>query len=494
MRGRQLGRWVCLGCASGCVALLGCSGANNPSPTRGAAGGAATSTTGGAPGSLHSAPSSAGSAGAPQAGSTSASGNSSTGGVGAAAGGASSAASGAANAGAAGMADTRDFSHGSRLVIPQTGLDPVASIYLNGSFPDRTSVDDIDVTTATTFADGPGYPRQFEVSFGMSYLSLNTSDANAAFSTRCLSLTGMFEVATVAVKEDTGGTGAHLSIEQTDGHYILTHDGPGEHQVRVTGTFRATNDATQTCPLLAMGPVAVPIAYTSTISIRTPATLTALPPSDCATPPVMLSGHSFAGLRITMRDDTGQAIYPANASTLAPFDVTVETEKPAQIVEGNEGYASSGIVVTGETQMVRLTTRMGTLFSYQLADASAIDGWELKWFSSPVQDIKSPLNPLDASVTPAVASGKELAATAKLKVGGVPVCTPIVAADVKTTLLTKSVCDIQYEFGNFSFGVPGFVATFLDPAGTCQLELSVPGSNHGQDLSAPLTAILQPAL
>ena len=481
--------------ASACVLLLGCSGAtNNPSPTQSAAGSAPTAMHGADAGSAQGSPSGAGSAAVEQAGSGNTSGDSTTGGVSAVAGGASASASGAANAGSAGLADTRDFSHGSRLLIPQHALDFAVPIGTSGNFPDLDSVDNIDATTSAILADGPSFPRQFEVDLGMSYLSLNTSDANTTYSQRCPYLRGTFEVASVAVKQDVGGSGAHLSIEQTDGHYLLTHDGPGQHQVRVTGTFRATNDTDQSCPLLPMGAVEIPIASTTNVTIRRLGSLMAARPSSCATPPIMLSGRNFPGTRMTLLDDQGQSFYPANVYTDHPVDITVETEKPAQIVEDESGLTQGGIIVTGEPQLVRLSTAYGTLFSYQLADTSLIDGWDVKWISSGAQYIKSPEYALDMSVTPAVASGKELAALATLKVSGVPVCSPILATDFKTTMLAPSVCDLQYEFDNFVPGIPGFVATFLDPAGTCRLELSVPEANGGQGLVTSLSTILVPAM
>jgi len=74
------------------------------------------------------------------------------------------------------------------------------------------------------------------------------------------------------------------------------------------------------------------------------------------------------------------------------------------------------------------------------------------------------------------------------------VCSPIQLSDFHTSFLTPSVCDLKNEFSSNSFvGLPGFLATFIDPAGSCELELSVPAANGGKGLVSHLATTLAPA-
>ncbi len=222
------------------------------------------------------------------------------------------------------MGDGVDFSRGSRLLIPQRQL---TSVHLGptGDFNTLTSLDHIDVSTVSELMDAPIYPRQFEVDFSMSGL----------FVQGCQVWTGKFDIDTLEVKQDLNGSGAQLKIEQTDGHYSLTHDGPGVHQIRVTGTFRAnrTPDSGGYCPSLPMGEVAVPIAFTTNINIERMGSVKAATPLGCAAGSAMLSGRNYPGTRISVLNDAGQAIYAANVYDTYPLDVIVETEASADCRE-----------------------------------------------------------------------------------------------------------------------------------------------------------------
>ena len=383
------------------------------------------------------------------------------------------------------MAGQLDFSHGSRLLIPQR---QVTNVHLGptGDFNDLPSLDHIDVTTNTELADAAIYPRQFEVNFNMSGL----------FAPDCQIWTGgKFDIGTLEVKQDVSGRGGHLTIEHTDGHYLLTHDGPGTHQIRVTGTYRIDNTpaAGGVCFSLPMGAVEVPIAFTTNINIQRVGSVKATPPYNCASAPVMLSGRNYPGTGLDVLNESGQPIIADNVYGSYPLDVLVETEKPAQIAEAGRGLNYDGLIVTGEPQKVRLSTSYGTLFTYQLANTEMIDGLDVMFWSSATQDLKSVKYPLAMATTPAVASGKVLGASATLKVGGVPLCSPILATDFTTSLLSPNVCQVQHEdTPDPKPGIPGFLATFLDPAGTCELELSVPSANGSKGLVAHLSSILVP--
>lgn len=397
--------------------------------------------------------------------------------------------SGASQGGSSETKGGPDFSRGSRLVIPQRMLTSVhigPGGVFNGDNAPAIDLDDIDVTTSSAFADAAIYPRQFEVSFSMSGL----------FVKDCQIWTGgEFVVSSLNVKQDVSGSGAHLKIELVDGHYLLTHDGPGEHQLRVTGAFQVnhTPDSGGWCPELPVGAISVPIAFTTNISIAKVGSVKAWPPSGCAADSFMLSGRKFPGLRIGLLDESGQPLPPpVNVYDSYPLDVIVETEKPAQIAESGSGLSMDGLVVTGEPQTVRLSTSYGTLFTYQLANTAMIDAWDVKFWARDSQYVKSVTYPLATDVTPVMSPGKELGATATLEIGGLPICGPTLASDFVVGLPTPSVCKLQLQNSNWDAGSPGFMATFVDQAGTCEIDLSVPSANRGRGLSTHLSATLQP--
>jgi hypothetical protein len=390
--------------------------------------------------------------------------------------------------------DGVDYSHGSRFVIPQR-LVPVVDLGTDGEFRamggaeiPAKDVQHIDVTISRTLADASFLPRSFDVSFGFTGL----------FVDGCQLWTGTFEVTSLQVTQDTGTTGAHLTIEpaagQTAGQYTLTHDGPGAHQVRVTGTFKANHDSMSQgqCPALPMGMVEVPVAFTTKINIMPVGSVRGLAPTGCASPAIMLSGRNYPGTRISVLDDQGTYMGARNVYDTYPLDVIVETEKQADIAEGPSGFAYDGLVITGEPQKVRLSTSFGTLFTYQLADTSQVDGWNLQFFSRQSQYIKAVQYDLPLDTDPAVALGKVLLAKATLQVGGVNVCSPTLAGDFSTSLLSPDVCGIVFENSPTDLGTPGYLATFIDQAGTCELEVSAPAVNGGKGLTKHLSTIFMP--
>ena len=280
-----------------------------------------------------------------------------------------------------------------------------------------------------------------------------------------------------------------------NGRYTLTHDGPGSHEVRVTGTFRAdhkTGSESGACPALPLGPVEVPVAFTTKISVVHLGSVRADPLTGCGDPAVILSGRTSPAARLSLRDDQGNYFYASNVYDSYPLDMVVETEKPAQVAEGPSGIRSSGLIITGEPQKVRLSTSYGTLFTYQLADTSMVDGWDLKFWSRQSQYVKALEYPLPLDSNPAVASAKVLLAQATLQVGGSKVCSPLLASDFKASLLSPAVCNIVLESNPTNLGIPGYLATFVDTAGACELEVSVPGANGGQGLMKHLSTIFVP--
>ena len=464
--------------ATGCVTLFGCGGesaSGTPQPENSAAGAGPM---------MHG--SNAGSAEVPNSNSVGASAGAEHAGNAGGPGAGGSGGSDAAPSGSAGTAASIDFSHGSRLLIPQR---QVTNVHLgpSGDFNDLTSLDNIDVTTATEFVDAPIYSRQFEVNFDMSGL----------FAPNCQIWTGgKFDVGSLEVKQDLSGLGGHLKIEQTDGHYLLSHDGPGTHQIRVTGTYRVNHspDLGGVCFSLPMGAVEVPIAFTTNINIQRMGSVKAAAPYDCGPAAVMLSGRNYRGTRIDVLNEFGQPISGSNVYDTYPLDVLVETEKPAQIAEAGLGLNYDGLIVTGEPQAVRLSTSYGTLFTYQLANTAMIDGLDVQFWSRPTQYVKSPTYPTTMSAPPLVSAGKVVGASATLKVGGAALCSPILATDFATSLLSPNVCKVELEnTPDPSPGIPGFLATFVDPAGTCELEVSVPGANGGKGLVTHFSSILVPA-
>jgi len=470
----KLGRSGVALLGAGCFSLVACGGSSAGSATQaaGSAGSEESATHGGEAGS----PAASGSNASAGSGSTAQAGS---GNIASASG---SSGSNTVLPGSAGAANEIDFSHGSRLLIPQRNFTG-AHLGPTGDFNELSSVENIDVTVSVDLVDAPTYPRQFEAGFDMPGL----------FTMGCQLWMGKFEVGSVAVKQDVGGTGAHMKIEQVDGHYLLTHDGPGTHQIRVTGKFLANNGTNGgICHSLPLGEVAVPVAFTTNVNIQRMGSVQ----TDtwrCGTSPVMLSGRNYPGTQIHFLNEQGKIMQPANVYSTYPLDVLVETEKPAQIVEAGSGLFYDGLIVTGEPQKVRLSTAYGTLLTYQLVDASFIDGLEVEFSSRWSQDVKSPQYPLATDVTPAIAKGKVLVAEATLKVAGVKVCSPILANDFETNLLAPTVCDMQHEVGPDQYpGVPGFLATFVDPNGTCELELSVPAANGGKGLNKHLTSVLVP--
>jgi hypothetical protein len=462
--------------ATACLTLFGCGGSSASSPTANegpaSAGSAGSSSTVVAGSASNSPPSASGAGGS---GSVEPTGG---GGV------ASTSASGGPQGGSAGASDGIDFSHGTRVVFPQRNYQG-ANIGTY-SFDAMKAGDPIDLVVDAPLVDAPTYARQFEVSFG----------PNRLLVAHCHERNAKFEPTSVDVEPDTGGTGAHLKIELVDGHYRLTHDGPGTHDVHVSGTLHVeATDQTQGCaPNFPQTAVDIPVTLTSHINIQHVGSIAGSPGFGCGSSPVMLSGRSFNGVRLNLLNDAGKPISGNNVYREYPVDVVVETEKAAEVAEAGSGFALYGLIVTGEPQMVRLSTSYGTLFSYRLATTSQIDGMAVKFWSRPLPEVKAPTTPLSMSTTPAVASSKVIGATASLSVGGVDLCTPPLASDYQTTLLTPNVCTVQADdhYDNTT-GFPGFLATFVDPAGTCELDLSVPGANGEHGLKTHLSAILAPA-
>jgi len=378
-----------------------------------------------------------------------------------------------------------DFSHGTRLLIPQRNFDG-ANIGVD-EFLIETA-DPIDLTIETPLVDAPIYARQFEVSFASNLLLVK----------HCQERKAKFEPTSVEVKQDVGGNGSHLKIEQANGQYQLTHDGPGKHEVHVTGTLHveAIDAMGLGCaPHFPQAAVDIPVTLAVHLTIQHLGSITASPPFDCGTAPVIWSGRGSGGIYLTLLNDTGQPISGANVYSSYPADVIVETEGPAQIAEAGSGLNYYGLIVTGDPQRVRLSTSYGTLFTYFLANTSLIDGMDVKFWSRPEPYVKSPTTPLAMDSTPAVASTKVLGATATLSVGGVPICPPPLASDYQTTLLSPQVCNVPSEVGtDLTAGIPGFLTTFVAPVGTCELEISVPGANGGRGLSTHLSAVLKPTV
>ncbi|HYQ02724.1 MAG TPA: hypothetical protein VER96_28825 [Polyangiaceae bacterium] len=393
------------------------------------------------------------------------------------------AASSATSGGSASTRDGIDFSHGTRLVFPQRNYEG-ANIGTD-SFEAMNANDPIDLVVDAPLVDAPTYARQFEVSFGPSWIAVG----------HCYERKAKFAPASVDVVPDTGGTGAHLAIELVDGHYRLTHDGPGTHDVHVTGTLHVeATDLAQVCePRFPKTAVDIPVTLTSHIKIQHLGSVAGEPGFGCGSSPVMLSGRSFGHLWLSLLNDAGQPISGKNVYSENAVDVVVETEKAAEIVEAGSGFALYGLIVTGEPQKVRLSTSYGTLFTYQLANTAMIDDWDVKFWSRDSQDAKSATYPLVVDSMPAVTPGKELGATATLKIGGSPLCGATLASDFMTSLPTPNACKVQLENNNYDGGAPGFLATFVDPAGTCEVDLSVPGANGERGLKKHLSAILAPA-
>ncbi|HYP99071.1 MAG TPA: hypothetical protein VER96_10370 [Polyangiaceae bacterium] len=463
--------------------LVGCAGSSSPhAQGESAAGSSGMSSLAGGSADPKSNSASAGTASSVQGGGA----NGALGGTSSSAqggsGGVDASSSGAAGAAGSATAGGIDFSHGARLLIPQ-GKTP-AVYFAPGDFSSVKGVGPIDLSFSKTLADGPTYPRQFEVTLGGWSVMLN----------QCQSRSGKYEVSSVEVTEDVGNRGAHMKIEQSDGKYLLTHDGPGNHRLRVTGIFHADPppEGGPTCDKLPTGAVDIPLAFTADIDIQKLGSVKGAA-SGCGASPVVLSGRAYSGSSaITLLNDQGQSFYPANVDSRAPLDVIVETEKAAQIEAPSTDGSYAGLVVTGDPQTVRVSTTYGTLLTYRLANTSFIDGFEVKYWSRPTKYLKSPTTLLAMDTTPAVATGKELGATGTLTIGGEKICSPINGSDYMTTLLTPKVCDIVYDFviADPNAGIPGFLATFVDSAGTCELEVSVPGANGGQGLVSHLSAVL----
>jgi hypothetical protein len=241
-----------------------------------------------------------------------------------------------------------------------------------------------------------------------------------------------------------------------------------------------------------MGAVSVPVAFTTDISIQRMASVKASPPSGCGPSPIMLSGRTYPGTQISLLNEAGEPTRADNVDYEHPLDVIVETEKPAQLAETAEGLSRDGVIVNGEPQTVRLSTSYGTLFTYQLANTAMIDAWDVKFWSRDSQYPKSATYPLATDIAPQVSPGKEVGATAVLKIGGLPICGPTPANEFMIGLPTPNVCKPQSENGNWDMGTPGFLATFVDEVGTCELDLSVPAANGGRGLAAHLSLTLQP--
>src|SRR6478609_439606 len=322
------------------MTLVGCAGSNSPhSPSEAVAGSSGMSSLAGgtsADPTSSSSNASAGTASSIQGGSSSSTqgdssstqgGSSSTQGgssstQGGSSGGADSSSSGAAGAAGSATVGGIDFSHGAHLLIPQ-GATPTVTLS-PGDFTSVKGVGPIDLSVSTTFADGPTYPRQFGITLGSTSVLLN----------QCQYRGGKYEISSVEVTEDVGNRGAHLKVEPSNGQYLLTHDGPGNHRLRVTGIFHSdpVPEAASTCDNLPTGALDIPLAFTANIDIQKLGSVKASTPSGCGASPIVLSGRGYSGSSaITLLNDQGQPFYAANVNSRAPLDVLVETEKPAQI-------------------------------------------------------------------------------------------------------------------------------------------------------------------
>jgi hypothetical protein len=352
-----------------------------------------------------------------------------------------------------------------------------------GDYSESESLEGLDKTVIAQIADEPTFARQFEVLFPMPSL----------FLTQCQFWSGAFEVESVEVEEDLDGSGAHLSVDESDGHYTLTHDGPGNHRLRVTGIFREPLEADAGACGPQSGPIEVPLAFTVELHVQRVVNATGLPPLGCNAEPFVLSGRSYPGTPVRLWNEQGEIMQPVNVYDSYPLEVIIETEKEAQIEQAGSSLRYDGLIVTGEPQKIRLSTSYGPLLTYHVVDLAAIDAWDIEFWARAGQDVLYPNRPLTLDTEPAVAPGKALGAYATMKVGKVPICSPIFTSDFSITRLTPEVCDVALNGDTDPTpGVPGFLATFFDAAGTCELDLSFPAANGGEGLTRHLSTVFVP--
>jgi hypothetical protein len=363
------------------------------------------------------------------------------------------------------------FANGARLVIPHKEQDLRFLVT-----PDFSQVPSpLEMPGGSSrIVDEPGYSREHRLTIDVPYF-IDLEQCPTI-------IEGHLEVDSFEVTEDLDGSGAELTIEPNGDEFTLRHEGLGRHELRVEGVFIATQ--TNLCPARLNEAGEMPVSFVRTISVEALGAVRFTFPEVCAASPRVLSGQGFYETSFDFLDASGQEIYAENFDSSFPIDVTVETERAAEIAPPGNGLTTAGITIEGEPQLVRLSTRFGTLAIYELVSLNQVEDWGIRFYSRGglggirVTELES-----GGTYPRAEALADELRTDIKLLIKGQPLCSALPADDFVTTANTPSVC-LYVGF----LPLNGTVMGLLTPTGTCGFDLALPAARDGDGLQTTLSA------
>lgn len=318
--------------------------------------------------------------------------------------------------------------------------------------------------------DGPGYSPQHVFSIDLPYLFDEERCSRVGY--------GHFELDAFAVEEDLDSSHAALSIERSGETLTLIHEGLGRHRFEAQGRF--IPDRPDGCLGLLDEDQEVPIMFGADIVIEEASGVRLEFEEDCGDEIKALSGQPLSGKTLVLLDGEGKSFYPENVDPSYPVTMFVETERAAE-VNAPQGIART-VTVSGEPQLVRLSTPYGPLAIYELVVPSQVDDWTVQFWVTGAhgflpRDIESGETYPGGAFT-----AYEYGADVRLMANGTPICSMAPGEAFLTTSLTPEVC------GAVS-GAPQVypIAELVEAYGTCELELAYPDAKGGEGITADLT-------
>jgi hypothetical protein len=133
-----------------------------------------------------------------------------------------------------------------------------------------------------------------------------------------------------------------------------------------------------------------------------------------------------------------------------------------------------------------LSTKFGTLATYDLVEVGDINSWEVQFWSAEAASWKAEQTPIVAQGdSPVACTGRVLGADVFVTIDGRDICSPIFLTDFEVTHTTPEACEAAPHESDLGF--PGAL-TMLTGQGTCELDLRFPAANQGEGLHSHLSA------
>jgi hypothetical protein len=199
----------------------------------------------------------------------------------------------------------------------------------------------------------------------------------------------------------------------------------------------------------------------------------------------MHSGQRMLGAKVELLDGDGQVFAPENVSYAAPLDITVETELEAEIEPPSSGFGSKGVVIHGDSQLVRVSTEFGTLAIYELIEPADVDSWELPFWSEDNQHGIFQTEVESGMTYPSSLGCNAIGADARLIADGEALCSFVPYVDeFEVTSSTSDMCvPAVRPMGHF--------VEVLKNEGRCEFNVAYPAAKGGQGLEADFSITIE---